>query len=86
MAGAIQSFRNSDQTNALDAHVHRKHGGYALEMTVPILSQEQTNRVVAIRAVIDRWLKALHEHEVHLPISDRVGRLLNELGQRRDLV
>ena len=53
---------------------------------MPDLSQERTNRVAATRAGIGRWLKAFHEHELHLPLPDRIGQLLGELGQRRDPV
>ena len=53
---------------------------------MPVLSHEQTKRVAAIRAGIGRWLKAFHEHELGLPMPDRIGQLLAELGQRRDPV
>jgi hypothetical protein len=46
---------------------------------MPVLDQERTNRLAASRAGIGRRLKAFHEHELHSPMPDRIGHLLNEL-------
>ena len=43
-----------------------------------VLDQERT-RLAASRAGIGRQLKAFHEHELHAPMPDRIGHLLNEL-------
>jgi hypothetical protein len=65
-------------------HMHIATRGGALETTMPVLSRKRTNRVAIIRAEIGCWLRAFYEHELHLPLPDRIDRLLGELGQRRD--